>query len=63
MEHPAPLARRPVSEWHRSGPERRLAGVCMALSRELEEPAALDRVALTIEDWVGIARKDSSHER
>ena len=102
MEHPAPLARRPVSEWHRSGPERRLAGVCMALARELDvplpavraafvlaialpgirvlaaglylalwfvtppapdEPSALDRALLTLEDWLGLARKDSSDER
>ncbi len=102
MEHPTPFERRPVSEWHRSGPERRLAGVCMALARELDvplpavraafvlgialpgirvlaaglylalwfvtppapdEPSALDRALLTLEDWLGIDRRDSSRER
>jgi len=35
MEHPISTERRPLSEWHRGGPERRLAGVCTALAREL----------------------------
>jgi len=35
MEHPVSTERRPrpLSDWHRAGPERRLAGVCAALAR------------------------------
>jgi phage shock protein PspC (stress-responsive transcriptional regulator) len=48
MEHPASFERRPVSEWHRSGPERRLAGVCMALARELDVPLPAVRAAFVL---------------
>jgi len=102
MEHPVSNERRPLSEWHRSGPERRLAGVCMALARELgaplpavraafvlavalpgirllaaglylalwfvtppepDEPSALDRVRIVIEDWFGAVREGSKREQ
>ena len=102
MEHPAPTERRPLSEWHRSGPERRLAGVCMALARELDiplpavraafvlavalpgirvlaaglylalwfvtppepdEPSALDRALIMIEDLFGAVRDGSKREQ
>jgi len=36
MDNPFSTGRPPLSEWHRSGPERRLAGVCTALARELD---------------------------
>jgi phage shock protein C len=48
MEHPISSDRRPLSEWHRAGPERRLAGVCMALSRELEVPLPALRAAFVL---------------
>ena len=101
MEHPVSTRRRPLSEWHRGGPERRLAGVCTALARELdvplpavraafvlavalpgirvlaaglylalwfvtppepEQPSALDRTLITVEDWIGAAREGSGRE-
>jgi phage shock protein C len=48
MEQQAPDERRPLSEWHRSGPERRLAGVCMALARELDIPLPAVRAAFVL---------------
>jgi phage shock protein PspC (stress-responsive transcriptional regulator) len=52
MEHLVPTdpteRRRPLSEWHRGGPERRLAGVCTALSRELGVPLAAVRAAFVL---------------
>jgi phage shock protein PspC (stress-responsive transcriptional regulator) len=45
-EHPT--QRRPLSEWHRSGPERRLAGVCTALARELDIPLPAVRAAFVL---------------
>jgi phage shock protein PspC (stress-responsive transcriptional regulator) len=102
MEHPAPTERRPLSEWHRHGPERRLAGVCTALARELDmplpavraafvlavalpgirvlaaglylalwfvtppepdEPSALDRTLIMIEDLIGAGREGSKRKR
>ena len=43
-----PTDRRPLSEWHRSGPERRLAGVCTALARELDIPLPAVRAAFVL---------------
>jgi phage shock protein PspC (stress-responsive transcriptional regulator) len=102
MEHPVSTERRPLSQWHRSGPERRLAGVCMALARELDiplpavraafvlavalpgirvlagglylalwfvtppeldEPSALDRFVIAIEDLFSARRGERSEER
>jgi len=102
MEHPVSTERRPLSEWHRSGPERRLAGVCTALARELDiplpavraafvlavalpgirvlaaglylalcfvtppepdEPSALDRALIMIEDLFGAGRAGSKREQ
>ena len=102
MEHPVSTERRPLSEWHRSGPGRRLAGVCTALARELDiplpavraafvlavalpgirvlaaglylalwfvtppepdEPSALDRALIMIEDLFGADREGSKRER
>ena len=49
MEHPDSTERpRPISDWHRAGPERRLAGVCTALSRELEIPLPALRAAFVL---------------
>ena len=49
MEHPVSTdRRRPLSEWHRGGPERRLAGVCTALSRELDVPLPGVRAAFVL---------------
>ena len=49
MEHPVSTdRRRPLSEWHRGGPERRLAGVCTALSRELDVPLPAVRAAFVL---------------
>ena len=49
MEHPISTERRrPLSEWHRGGPERRVAGVCAALSRELDVPLAAVRAAFVL---------------
>lgn len=48
MEHPVSTRRRPLSQWHRSGPERRLAGVCMALARELDVPLPAVRAAFVL---------------
>ena len=48
MEHPVSTARRPLSEWHRSGPARRLAGVCMALARALDIPLPAVRAAFVL---------------
>jgi phage shock protein PspC (stress-responsive transcriptional regulator) len=48
MEHPIPTDRRPLSEWHRAGPERRLAGVCTALARELDVPLPAVRAAFVL---------------
>jgi phage shock protein PspC (stress-responsive transcriptional regulator) len=48
MEHPFSTERRPLSEWHRSGPERRLAGVCTALARELDVPLPAVRAAFVL---------------
>ena len=49
MDHPVSTERRrPLSEWHRGGPERRLAGVCAALSRELDVPLAAVRAAFVL---------------
>ena len=48
MEHPTSSARRPLSEWHSSGPERRLAGACMALARELDIPLPAVRAAFVL---------------
>jgi phage shock protein PspC (stress-responsive transcriptional regulator) len=43
-----PTDRRPLSEWHRSGPGRRLAGVCTALARELDIPLPAVRAAFVL---------------
>jgi phage shock protein PspC (stress-responsive transcriptional regulator) len=48
MEHPISTERRPLSEWHRGGPERRLAGVCTALAREMNVPLAAVRAAFVL---------------
>jgi len=50
MEHPVSTERRrrPLSEWHRGGPQRRLAGVCTALSRELDVPLPALRAAFVL---------------
>jgi phage shock protein PspC (stress-responsive transcriptional regulator) len=48
MEHPVSTERRPLSEWHRGGPERRLAGVCTALARELDIPLPAVRAAFVL---------------
>jgi phage shock protein PspC (stress-responsive transcriptional regulator) len=49
MEHPVSTdRRRPLSEWHRGGPERRLAGVCTALARELDVPLSAVRAAFVL---------------
>jgi phage shock protein PspC (stress-responsive transcriptional regulator) len=48
MEHPVSTERRPLSEWHRGGPERRLAGVCTALARELAVPLPAVRAAFVL---------------
>ena len=48
MEHPISTERRPLSEWHRGGPERRLAGVCTALARELDVPLPAVRAAFVL---------------
>lgn len=49
MEHPVSTdRRRPLSEWHRGGSERRLAGVCTALSRELDVPLPAVRAAFVL---------------
>ena len=50
MEHPVSTERgpRPLSDWHRGGPERRLAGVCNAISRELDIPLPAVRAAFVI---------------
>jgi phage shock protein PspC (stress-responsive transcriptional regulator) len=48
MEHPVSTARRPFSEWHRGGPERRLAGVCTALARECNIPLPAVRAAFVL---------------
>jgi len=48
MEHPLSTERRPLSEWHRGGPQRRLAGVCSALSRELDIPLPAVRAAFVL---------------
>jgi phage shock protein PspC (stress-responsive transcriptional regulator) len=50
MEHPVPTERRrrPLSEWQRGGPERRLAGVCTALARELDVPLPALRAAFVL---------------
>ena len=48
MEHPISTERRPLSEWHRGGPERRLAGVCRALARELGVPLPAVRAAFVL---------------
>jgi phage shock protein PspC (stress-responsive transcriptional regulator) len=46
MEHP--IQRRPFSEWHRGGAERRIAGVCAALARELNAPLPAVRAAFVL---------------
>ena len=48
MEQPISTERRPLSEWHRGGPERRLAGVCTALARELGVPLPAVRAAFVL---------------
>jgi len=48
MEHPISTERRPLSEWHRGGPERRIAGVCTALARELNVPLPALRAAFVL---------------
>ena len=48
MEQPNSTERRPLSEWHRSGPERRVAGVCTALARELAMPLPAVRAAFVL---------------
>ena len=49
MEHPVSTQRRrPLSEWHRGGPERRLAGVCAALARELDVPLPAVRAGFVL---------------
>ncbi len=50
MEHPVSTERRtrPLSDWHRAGPERRLAGVCAALARELDIPLPAVRGAFVL---------------
>ena len=48
MEHPVTTRRRPLSEWHRAGPECRLAGVCTALARELDMPLPAVRAAFVL---------------
>src|SRR5262245_40723080 len=40
--------RRPLSDWHRGGPERRLGGVCPALARELDIPLPAVRAAFVL---------------
>ncbi len=49
MEHQISTdRRRPLSEWHRGGAERRLAGVCTALARELDVPLPAVRAAFVL---------------
>jgi phage shock protein PspC (stress-responsive transcriptional regulator) len=48
MEHPIPTERRPFSQWHRGGAERRIAGVCTALARELDVPLPAVRTAFVL---------------
>jgi phage shock protein PspC (stress-responsive transcriptional regulator) len=48
MEHPIATERRPFSQWHRGGAERRLAGVCTALARELDVPLPAVRAAFVL---------------
>ncbi len=48
MEHPVSTERRPLSQWHRGGRERRLAGVCTALARELDMPLPAVRAAFVL---------------
>ena len=48
MEHPIATKRRPFSQWHRGGAERRLAGVCAALARELDVPLPAVRAAFVL---------------
>jgi phage shock protein C len=48
MEHPISTERRPLSDWHRGGPERRIAGVCTALARELNVPLPALRAAFVL---------------
>ncbi len=48
MEHPVSTQRRPLAEWHRGAPERRLAGVCSALARELDVPLPAIRAAFVL---------------
>jgi phage shock protein PspC (stress-responsive transcriptional regulator) len=48
MDHPTSTERPPFSEWHRGGPERRIAGVCTALARELDVPLPAVRAAFVL---------------
>ena len=48
MDHPTSTERPPFSEWHRGGPERRIAGVSTALARELDVPLPAVRAALVL---------------
>jgi len=48
MEHPLSTERRPLSEWHRGSPERRVAGVCTALAREMNVPLPAVRAAFVL---------------
>ena len=48
MEHPVTEHRRPLSEWHRAGAERRIAGVCTALARELDVPLPAVRAGFVL---------------
>jgi phage shock protein PspC (stress-responsive transcriptional regulator) len=48
MEHPTSPSLRPLPEWHRAGAERRLAGVCTALARELDVPLPAVRAAFVL---------------
>jgi phage shock protein PspC (stress-responsive transcriptional regulator) len=48
MERPIATERKPFSQWHRGGAERRLAGVCTALARELDVPLPAVRAAFVL---------------
>jgi phage shock protein PspC (stress-responsive transcriptional regulator) len=48
MERPIVTEGRPFSHWHRGGAERRVAGVCTALARELEVPLPAVRAAFVL---------------
>jgi hypothetical protein len=62
MENPVSTERRPLSEWHRGAPERRLAGVCSTPTK-LAEPSGLDRVIVAFEDLFGTRSEGPKQER